>query len=140
MYNPFSSMPLGGALDPTFQAAWNQLVELHAQLENVEYLVKNIDAVRAAAENITRNILVVEGVAPALGGTDTYDLPTPIVLDDLLDYNVLVEATNGSIYNQMSGEFTATVVAPGYLTLTLAADAPAVLAGGTVRWAISYTV
>lgn len=139
MFNPFSSGPLTGIVDPQFRDSFDKLLLLQAALPNLNYVAENMEAIRDAANNITRGLVVITGVAPALGGTDYYNLPVPVTMADVVDYSVVIVATNGTLYSIGSGFFTTVIQTPGQLAVTLGAGAPVLMAGGTVRWTLSYT-
>lgn len=103
----------------------------------IQAIANNIAAVRGAAVNMHRNIATVTDTAGALGSTTYVELPSGLDEDQVLDYSVVLVDTDGSLHVPMGGHFTA-VISDGALTVIIDNDAPAEMAGATIRWTLSY--
>lgn len=136
--NPFAySNGVNGLTQRRLGPVWNKVTALYDNLANITKLADNMQAVREAANNISRGILSIEEMALAPGNTTFIDWPVALDINDLLYYTVVIVDTNGVIYTEASGHFD-TLIQNGALEVIVDAGAPAAIENGIIRWTIDY--
>ncbi len=96
----------------------------------------NMDAVKAAAANMHRNIVTLDGIVGVAGSTTLIDLPSGIDDELVLDYSVLLIGSDENLYSQ--GVYFTSFITDNKLSITIAEDAPEVIENAEVRWTLTY--
>lgn len=139
MSNIFGPNPSGaGVIDRLLGTAYQSVKIVADQIDVIKEIAANIPAIKDAARNMARKIVVIEADGGALGTTTYTALPDGLTEADVLDSVVVIVAANGDVYSESTGHFS-TVVAAGYLETTVNTEAPTALANATIRWTLSYS-
>jgi len=129
----------GLIVDRVLGSAYDTVRIVACNLPYIVEVARNMDAVRAAAANATRNIIGLVGVAGILGSTVVIPLPGGLAAEDVVDYTGVVEGLTDIIYNQGSGFFSLVLNSSlAQFELTLDAGAPTDMANGDVRINVTY--
>jgi hypothetical protein len=136
--NPFNPNLSGnGLVDQMIGKSYEVIRTVYDNLSYIKTVALNLGAIRNAANNVHRSIALLTGQAENLGQTAYIALPSGILEESILDFNVLLTGSDFAIYGSGEGYFT-TRVFDGNFEVTLASDAPVVLIEADIHLTLSY--
>jgi hypothetical protein len=134
-YNP--NLSGNGLVDQMIGKSYEVVRAVYDNLSYIKTVASNLGMIRNAANNIHRSIDILTGEAAGLGETAYLVIPSSILQEKILDFNVLLTGSDFAIYGSGQGYFTAKIF-DGNLEVTLASDAPVVLIESTITLTLSY--
>lgn len=133
--------PYGGApsmIDKLIGTAYPKVAAVAENLDAITYCVHNMEALVAVASMGSVELKAyVTGTAPALGQAVTLNMPTGVAATKLRGFTVILIDSLGVGYLPGS-HYTARIIG-NTLRIELDAGAPSSMAGGGIRWHMTYT-
>lgn len=133
--------PYGGApsmIDKLIGTAYPKVAAVAENLDAINYCVHNMEALIAVASmGEVERTGYVTGTAPAVGGSATLNMPTGVTAAKLRGFTVLLMDSLGVGYLPGS-HYTARIIGNA-LRIDLDEAAPSSMAGGGIRWHMTYT-
>lgn len=130
MRTPFEQADATVLVDKMVGNAYPVIKKLYDNLQLMEYLAFNMDAIRGTALTVIENE-VVTATLPLRGANKIVALPGTLTADNVIALHGKATA-NGAFYLSGKNEAISMLVTPSGIQLSLSADAPAALENVTV--------